>query len=410
MKKSTLFIIILVILLVSAGAFYWFTRSQGGNLNLNLNNLPIFPSSEDKELPNTDNLSSSTPIYNSNSSIEATNPEEFFQSQERVLGPYLLANKDTEKIFYTDKESGHLFEIRGNKGEKIINETTPSPQESYIIPTENGLIYGVKYEKSGSINNKWVILSGYNPFKTASNTSSTLKKYDLPINFYTLAVSPDYSKIFYLIQTSSGSDGYVMDIKTKKTKKIFFSRLTDWKISWPSTELVTLQTKNSYLTGGFLYSLNVTSGKVEKEISDIKGLSALMSPDGKKIIYSATFQGEPYLYLKDKTKGSQTRVGLKTLAEKCIWSKDSNLIYCAVPKTILSANYPDEWYKGKKSFQDQIWSIDFSTLETLRLFDLTLLKIEPDVSQMVITKSGDLYFTIKSDNLARNLSLGGIAY
>ena len=49
----------------------------------------------------------------------------------------------------------------------------------------------------------------------------------------------------------------------------------------------------------------------------------------------------------------------KTLPEKCVWSKtNENVVYCGVPKNIIGSKYPDSWYKGIISFNDDIYRID----------------------------------------------------
>ena len=45
-------------------------------------------------------------------------------------------------------------------------------------------------------------------------------------------------------------------------------------------------------------------------------------------------------------------LGLKTLPEKCIFNKFGSALYCAVPKQVPAEEYPDSWYQGVVSFDD----------------------------------------------------------
>jgi hypothetical protein len=52
-----------------------------------------------------------------------------------------------------------------------------------------------------------------------------------------------------------------------------------------------------------------------------------------------------------------------------VWSaKEKTVIFCAAPQAIPEGIYPDDWYKGKTSFNDALWRIDISSGETEQLF------------------------------------------
>ena len=56
---------------------------------------------------------------------------------------------------------------------------------------------------------------------------------------------------------------------------------------------------------------------------------------------------------------------LKTLPEKCVWGGVAKeILYCAVPATPNKGEYPDIWYQGIESFNDELWSINTTTGQT----------------------------------------------
>jgi hypothetical protein len=193
------------------------------------------------------------------------------------------------------------------------------------------------------------------------------------------------------------------DFENKKQSNILNIPFGEFNISWPSKNIITLLTKSSTEAEGYLYSLDFKTGKFEKLIGGIKGLTALVSPAGEKIIYSQSRRNgiETKIFtIKDKTSAD---FGLTTLPEKCAWSKlDKNIIYCPAPNNFPAGDYPDDWYQGMISFNDSIWQINLSTGETNVLINETNI----DVINPFLSKDENyLVFTNKKDNTLWSLKI-----
>jgi hypothetical protein len=75
-------------------------------------------------------------------------------------------------------------------------------------------------------------------------------------------------------------------------------------------------------------------------------------------------------------------------------------MYCGYELTDYSYNYPDDWYRGTRSFNDRIWQLNLTTgsasqlvspeKETGRQIDITNMNTGLDGKM--------LYFTNKNDN------------
>ena len=90
------------------------------------------------------------------------------------------------------------------------------------------------------------------------------------------------------------------------------------------------------------------------------------------------------------------------MAEKCVWNKLNTLIYCAVPKNTTFANFPDSWYQGEISFEDQIWEINLENQNTKLLLNPVLLNggEEVDGIKLSLDKNEDyLLFVNKKDSI-----------
>ena len=137
----------------------------------------------------------------------------------------------------------------------------------------------------------------------------------------------------------------------------------------------------------------------------INGLTTLASPDGKMILY-----GNDSLSLNiyhTDTKVSDP-VGVRTMPEKCVWGNANDVVYCAAPKSIPLGTYPDSWYQGEVSFNDQIWKIDIKTGNTTMLVDPATVGNgeEIDGTKLALDAGENyLFFVNKKDSYLWELNL-----
>ena len=200
--------------------------------------------------------------------------------------------------------------------------------------------------------------------------------------------------------------GATMNLTTDKKTQIFNSPFTEWLPQWGNNKTISLTTKPSSGIPGYVYRMDATTGKNLTEIfGGINGLTTLPSPDGKLILYGDDTLSL-YIYHLD-TKVSDL-LGVKTLPEKCVWGKTSDIVYCAVPKLPALALYPDAWYQGEVSFSDQFWKIDIKTGNTTMLLDPTTVAGGSDIDgiKLALDTSGNyLFFVNKKDSFLWEFSL-----
>ena len=180
----------------------------------------------------------------------------------------------------------------------------------------------------------------------------------LPDNITDISVSPDSLKIFYLYGAGGNAFGITSGVLGDKKVQVFDSPFTEWLALWPSVKMIVLTTKPSGAVPGYVYALNPDSKSLTKILGPISGLTALGSPSGKLILYG---DSNLSLNIYDVESRSSIALGARTLPEKCVWNKGNTTIYCAVPKSAPGALYPDSWYRGEISFNDDIWKIDAET-------------------------------------------------
>lgn len=233
-----------------------------------------------------------------------------------------------------------------------------------------------------------------------SDTVSTeaLKGYFLPENIKDMSLSSNASKIFYLFETGGNVIGTILNFSDNKKTQVFDSPFTEWLSWWPNDKMITLSTKPSFYAPGYMYAVDLTKKNLNRVVGDITGLTTLMSPDGKSVLFGNS-DLSLFVYHTD-TKNSDS-LGIKTLPEKCVWGKVSDFLYCAVPKIVNHGQYPDTWYQGEVSFNDRIWKVDVKTkIETLVLDPITIVKGEEiDGTKLAMDKDENfLFFINKKDS------------
>lgn len=227
----------------------------------------------------------------------------------------------------------------------------------------------------------------------------------LPNNIKDLSVSPDGSKIFYLFEIGNNIVGTTLNFLDNKKVQVFDSPFTEWLSQWGNEKTILLSTKPSGNAPGYTYSLDLIKKNLLKVLGEINGLTTLLSPDGKFIIYTDNSLLLSVFYADSRNSNS---LGIGTLPEKCLWNKTSEAVYCAVPKFINAGLYPDIWYQGEVSFSDQFWKIDIQTGNATLLLDpLTVPGGEEiDGIKLALDKDEDyLFFVNKKDSFLWKLDL-----
>lgn len=167
--------------------------------------------------------------------------------------------------------------------------------------------------------------------------------------------------MFYILSLGNAAIGTISKIDGSSKKQIFESAIVGWIPKWVDTNTITLLPKPSALVRGFLYTLNSKTGVLSKLLGDVPGLTALVSHDKSKVIFSASASDSFETFLHRTGTRGITAFPITTLPEKCAWSKDDVTLFCGAPRSVETGDYPDFWYQGKVSFSDTIWKINTET-------------------------------------------------
>lgn len=183
----------------------------------------------------------------------------------------------------------------------------------------------------------------------------------LPQNVTSITSSPKGDKLFYLVSHGNGASGVMINPDGTKKTTLFDSPSDEWIALWPNETTVTLQTKATAHTNGYFYSLNTKTALFQQLIGNIRGLTASLNPAGDTVLYSGSSNGEIVTSLYNVKTGGSFELDVKTFPEKCAWSRIEAAVFCAVPKDLFPAEYPDLWYQGGINFNDTLVKIDSKT-------------------------------------------------
>ena len=227
----------------------------------------------------------------------------------------------------------------------------------------------------------------------------------LPDNITDVSISPDTTKIFYLLNVGDNIVGTVLNLLDNKKAQVFDSPFTEWLSFWPNSSMITLTTKPSFSVPGHMYTINPGTKSFNRMLSNVNGLTTLTSPDGKSVLYGDNNLSLSIYHVSTKVSDI---LGIRTLPEKCVWGKGNDIIYCAVPTFATFGQYPDTWYQGEVSFSDQIWKINTKDGNATMLLDPATAPggEEVDGIKLALDANGKyLFFVNKKDSFLWKLDL-----
>lgn len=413
MIKKVIIIILIILIIVSLGVIGYIVFSQSGISSLtNLWPSGAKPRTEAPPVPEnffpigtttypsgfTNNPSTPNQPQDTTTNQPETTTDRPNLAGVSALGLTLAGDVENERVLFVDKSNGNIYEITAqNDLSRLTSQTLNNIQEVFWGKDKMGERLITKFYQF----NQSITLSGLVDSATGTELGS-LKNQALGTNISAIAISPDRAKFFTLEAGGGGVIGYVNDWTGKNKKKVWSFPYGDWQATWPKNDIISLTTTPSARSSGYLYFLNLTTGSFSKIISGVNGLTTSVSPDASKVIYSRNNLGLIDLFLYETATKKTSLAGLKTLPEKCFW-QNSDIIYCAVPKTITTGQYPDNWYQGKISFSDDIWKIDLKQKITVLVVPI---KESLDLVNLVVApKRGWIYAINKTDNSIQSFSL-----
>jgi len=316
------------------------------------------------------------------------------------------SSTDATPIFrYVERATGHVYELTTTDtvASRISNTTIPKIYEAFFLEDKNQIVF--RYLNSEEKIDTYVATIRATTTESGE-IKTTLNGVFIQKDITTMTVSPNGKSMFLLspntntASVSSQIGQVALSISPNKQNTVFTSPISVWNAEWLGDALISVATKPSHIAQGILYFINAQTGAQEKILGPINGLSTKSSPNNKKVLYSKNDRGNIVLNFLTLPSDIIKTIPISTLAEKCVWSKNNKDVYCAVPNTALTGQYPDTWYMGLVSFNDSLVKID-TEAETVRTImsvgaqtteslDMINLQLSPKEDYLMFTNKRDL--------------------
>ncbi len=271
-----------------------------------------------------------------------------------TAGHGFVGSATSTRLRFVERGSGYIFAVSPETDalERVTNTLVPRTYEA-LVAGDHVIMRGV--DEGGKIS---TIVAEITRSTSTSDASATLKQRRLVNNIHSIAMKPDGTEFFYIVDAQSGAAGIRASWDEKSQKKIFSSAVRGWQIDFLPDGRVTVTENASDNMAGHAYL--VRENALQPIVGNIQGLTFLPHPKSSAHLYGESAD-TLLLYARSGTSSSAVLLPVRTVAEKCVWSpKESSIAYCAVPQQTPPADFLDKWYRGEVHTADAWWKVDVS--------------------------------------------------
>jgi len=307
-------------------------------------------------------------------------------SDEPVLAPALI--NDDLNIKYYAKNDGKVYKIdlEGSNKQTFSNKALLGLLSVSWSPDKTKVI--TKFKGANE-------QSQFYSYDYATSSSAMLGK---GIN---MAIWQNNSKIIYQY-TDPKNQKTTLNISDPNGKN--WTKLADLPVKYifaapiPKSGFISFWNKPDANYETTLSSVSILGGETQTLFKGSFGSDYLWSNDGNYILVSSSDKkGGTKInlsLLNNKGEGYKD-LNIPTLAYKCVWSKDNQTIYYALPSGIPDNSImPNDYINGKVNTTDTFWKVDITTGEKSRVVDLDKIKSQLDAVGLFLNSNESALFFI----------------
>lgn len=294
------------------------------------------------------------------------------QLTTRAVAGFAFASSSI--VRYVERGTGHMYEINLDSGVETQISLTTFPQTVKAIfspkATEVALISYIQYEQKVSIG-------------AINSDTEQIEVIAFPYNAQNISFA-DETTVYFTLEEDKKTTGYTYNLEAHSQLKLFTTQLQDI-IVWGSdvSGEMYIQTKPTKYLEGYLYT--ISENVLTAVTSPAYGLTSFIN--GEYIITSEV-KDLSYVsqWLHDDTSTNQPILMIK---EKCVFDPiEVAKTWCASPLE-TNSDYLENWYKGKLTSQDYLWSTSLDAQSSTLIGDLSTLSGRTiDVTDISINTDG----------------------
>lgn len=294
-------------------------------------------------------------------------------------------------LAYVARSTGYVFSVdpKTRTSTRLTNTLRPKVYEALL--GAGGHVIERTVDESGAV----VTFIGQVATSSASAENALLGTEIEGVG--AVATNAAVDLFVYLQGGRDGVSGFLSGWTAAKQKRIFQNPLTNWRISMLADGRVVLAQKPADGIPGYAYLVGGTGAL--QLLASGAGLTVLPHASSTALLVgNSSGEGAYSLFALASATSAPRLLNVATIADKCVWAPGKVLIaYCAVPGSIASKTFLDEWYRGASRTMDTWVRIDATTGSTTPLLPATGPSF--DVKDPIIDDTGSyLAFTNASDN------------
>lgn len=299
------------------------------------------------------------------------------------------------RLRFIERGTGYIFDVSPETDdlERLTNTLVPRIYEA-LVAGDRVIMRGIS--EGGVVA---TIIGEIAMGTSTKEASAAFKQKRLVDNIRSIAIRPDGTEIFYIIDSLDGAAGIRASWNEKSQKKIFSSGIIGWQIDFLPDGKITVAENASDDARGHAYS--VGENRLQPIVGGVQGLTFLPHPESTAYLYGTSGLS---LYARTGTTSSTTLLPIRTIADKCVWApaqpkaapNKAMIAYCAVPERIPPPDFLDNWYRGEVHTTDAWWKVNVSANSAEPLYSSANATL--DVENPVIDASGEyIAFTNRID-------------
>lgn len=285
---------------------------------------------------------------------------------------------------FMERSTGYLFDANAGTGavERQTNTLMPRVYEAFFAP--DGSVIARSLSENGAV--RTTAARVVMPTSTEEEQLGELSEF--PLGEDVFAITPVGEQSFIsLVRDGPGHALIRSEWDGSESERVTQIPLRHWRLSGLRDESVVVAQSPASGIAGTAYRLS-PQGQWILIARGISGLTVATHPSSEAVIVG---EDNGTLGLSVKADESPlTPLDLQTTAEKCVWAPgDEFIAYCAVPGSISSDRFLDDWHQGKVHTSDTWWKVNGreGTVEFL-LSPESELNVLIDVERPIMNDAG----------------------